>query len=128
MPIEMTRTGDMLMYSVTGWVEKTDVEHAMQLLNEAKQQDGDVHVLVDVCNFEGMSLGAWLNDLRHAPRNLAQIHRFGRIAIVSDVSWVRMASKIESELLPFISLKVYKPDEREHALAWVKGEISSPRP
>src|SRR3546814_9770618 len=43
-------------------------------------------------------------------------------------SWVRIASRIESALLPYVSYEVYPVAQRDRALAWVKGEVDTPHP
>src|SRR3546814_8073513 len=48
-----------------------------------------------------------------------KLNRFGRVAIVADQAWIRLASRLESAILPFISYRVFEPDQRAEALAWV---------
>jgi hypothetical protein len=42
--------------------------------------------------------------------------------VVADQAWVRLGTRIESVLLPFISYRVFEPDQRNEALAWVRGD------
>jgi hypothetical protein len=55
---------------------------------------------------------------------LGQLDRFGRVAIVSDLRWVRWAAKLESALLPRISYETFEAAERARALAWVEGKLN----
>src|SRR3546814_7905782 len=79
----------------------------------------------DVCSSD---FYAPFYDLRHVLHYLARLKQFGRIAIVTDQSWVRIASSIESALLPYVSYEVYPVAQRDRALAWVKGECDTPHP
>ena len=45
----------------------------------------------------------------------------GRVAVVADQTWIRASTRLESALLPNISYRVYMPEERAEALAWVTG-------
>src|SRR3546814_17585908 len=63
-----------------------------------------------------------------AAHYLVRLKQFGRIAIVTDQSWVRIASRIESALLPYVSYEVYPVAQRDHALAWVKGAVDTRQP
>jgi hypothetical protein len=119
---------DVIMFSFSGRLEKADVEEAIRRLDAAFERGGKVHVFVEVRDFKGMALDAWLSDLGHGLHYLTRLKQFGRFAIVSDQRWMRTASRIESALLPYITYEVYTPDQREHALAWVKGAIDTPRP
>ena len=49
---------------------------------------------------------------------------FGRVAVVADQAWVRAGTLLESALLPSIRYRVYMPNEREEALAWVEGKAT----
>lgn len=125
---ELSDADDIVAISVSGRLEKADVEHIMQRLDRAFERHGKVHVFAEILAFEGMAMDAWLSDIRHGLSYLGRLGQFGRVAIVSDQSWIRLASRIESAVLPFISYEVFTPEQRDHALAWVKGEVDSPSP
>lgn len=119
---------EILIFSFSGRLEKSDVEEAIRRFDAALERGGTVHAFVEITDFQGMSWDALRSDLGHALHYLLRLKQFGRFAIVSDQSWIRLASRLESALLPYIAYEVYTPDQRDHALAWVKGEIASPRP
>lgn len=125
---DQTEQDDVVILSMSGRLEKGDVDQAMRRLDAAFKKGGKVHLFVEVQGFSGMPADAWWSDLGQGFHYLTRLKQFGRIAIVSDQSWIRIASRIESALLPFVTYEVYTPDQREHALAWVKGEVSAPRP
>lgn len=125
---DLSGTDDIIITSISGHLDKDDVRRIMERLDAAFARGGKVHVFAEVTNFKGMSADAWISDISHAAHYLTRLGQFGRIAIVSDQSWIRTASRIESALLPLVSYEVYTPDQRDHALAWVKGETDTPRP
>ncbi len=125
---DLSGTDDVIIASVSGHLDKEDVERIMHRLDVAFARGGKVHVFAEVTEFKGMSADAWISDIGHAAHYLTRLGQFGRVAIVSDQSWIRTASRIESALLPLVSYEVYTPDLRDHALAWVKGEADLPRP
>ena len=124
---DSTEADDIIVLSISGRLETSDVEQAMGRLDKALDLGGQVHIFVEVLDFHGMPFDAWLNDIGHGLQYLTRLKQFGRVAIVSDQKWLRAASRIESALLPFVRYEVYTPDQRDQALAWVKGEASSPR-
>ncbi|MCF8706292.1 SpoIIAA family protein [Rhizorhapis sp. SPR117] len=119
---------DIIALSVGGRIEKDEMELAFRLLDEAFARDGKVHIFVEVLGLESIAPDALLFDLRHVFHYLVRLKQFGRIAIVTDQSWVRIASRIESALLPYVSYEVYPVAQRDRALAWVKGEVDTPHP
>ena len=125
---DQTETDDIVILTISGRIEKADMDRIMRRLDAALARNSKVHIFAEVLGFEGMPADAWWSDIGHAVHYLGRLKQFGRIAIVSDQSWIRAASRIESALLPFVAYKVYTPDQRDHALAWVKGETGAARP
>ena len=125
---EVSDADNVITVSISGRLDKVDIEQIVKQLDAAFARGGKVHVFAEVLDFEGMSADAWISDITHGLRYFTRLSQFGRIAIVSDQSWIRAASRIESALLPFVSYEVFTPDKRDHALAWVKGEIDTPHP
>src|SRR3546814_20102343 len=60
-----------------------------------------------------------LADTARAMPRFVKLNRFLRVAIVADQAWIRLASRLECAILPFISYRVFEPDQRADALAWV---------
>ena len=117
---------NIITLAFEGRLERGDVEEAMRLFDAALARGGPVHALIEVRDFKGMTGEAWASDLGHAWVYLARLKQFGRVAIVSEHSWIRNLSRIESALLPHLTYEVYTPDKRDQALAWVRGEVSEP--
>lgn len=125
---DQTERDDIVILSISGRLEKGDVDQAMRRLDTAFEKGGKVHLFVEVLGLAGMPKEAWWSDISQGIHFLTRLKHFGRIAIVSDQSWIRAASRIESALLPFVTYEVYTPEQRDHALAWVKGEVATARP
>ena len=126
MLIELAGSERIIALSFEGRLEQSDVARSMDLLDAAFAQGGLVHLFIEVPDFKGLSGDAWLSDLSHGLHYLTRLKQFGRVAIVSDQSWVRTISRIESALLPFLTYEVYTSGQRDHALAWVRGEVGDP--
>ncbi|MFD1960519.1 STAS/SEC14 domain-containing protein [Novosphingobium panipatense] len=99
---QLNGENDIIALSVGGRIEKDEMELAFRLLDEAFARDGKVHIFVEVLDLQSIAPDALLFDLRHVLHYLARLRQFGRIAIVTDQSWVRIASRIESALLPYV--------------------------
>lgn len=125
---ELAEGENVVALSFCGRLEKADVERAMRRLDAAFDQGGLVHLFIELRDFEGMAIDAWFSDIVHGLRYLSRLKQFGRVAIVSEQSYIRTASRIESALLPFITYEVYRQDQRDHALAWVRGEVAEAHP
>jgi hypothetical protein len=51
-----------------------------------------------------------------------KLDRFGRVAVVADQAWVRVLTRFESAVLPYVSYRVYEPGERKQALDFAFGK------
>ncbi|MGD9636464.1 MAG: STAS/SEC14 domain-containing protein, partial [Pirellulales bacterium] len=93
-------------------------------LERSLDEKEQTHLYVEVENFLGIEPAALPDYLPRAAAMLGKLRRFGRVAIVSDLRWIRWATKIESALLPHISYETFTSDERHRALAWVEGKLN----
>ena len=125
---ELADGENIIALSFEGRLEKDDIERAMNRLDAAFEQGGPVHLFIEVRDFQGMSADALRSDLSHGLQYLTRLKQFGRVAIVSEQSWIRTASRIESAVLPFVTYEVYTPDQRDRALDWVRGNVADPHP
>ena len=66
-------------------------------------------------DFEGISPGAMIDDFKVGVEHLT---RWERIALVSDVAWIRNAARIFGFLFP-ARLKVFHLDEADDARQWI---------
>lgn len=116
----------VLAMKVAGRVGKEEMERAGEAIEISLGENEKTHIFAEVGRLEGLdgeAVAAWP---KHALPILRKLDRFGRIAVVSDTGWIRLATRIESALLPYVRYEIYKTDERDRALAWVKGETEFP--
>lgn len=114
-------TGEVLALEVSGKITGEDLDAAMDALDRAFGAHDKVHVFVETRGIGGLELTSLPGYLTRALPLFGKLHKFGRVAVVADQAWVRAGTRLESALLPNISYRVYLPDEREEALAWVRG-------
>lgn len=112
----------------SGRLSKDDIDAALRRLDAMLDSGQDVHLFIEVEDFQGLSGDAWKSDLGHSLHYLKRLKQFGRVAVVSEQGWLRMMTRIESAVLLFIHYEVFTPDQREMALAWAKGEGELNRP
>ncbi|MDH7452777.1 STAS/SEC14 domain-containing protein [Luteimonas composti] len=111
---------DVIALVVRDEVASTDLEAIMDRLEARLQRHGQVHVYVETRAIDGIALAGLGAHVARAMPLLGQLKKFGRVAVVADQAWVRVGSRLESALLPFVSYRVFEPAQREDALAWVQ--------
>jgi hypothetical protein len=102
-----------------GTVTRDDYQQVIEpVLEEARGRGRRIRLLYHVGpEFEGFTPGAAWEDARVGWHYL---RLFERCAIVSDIGWIREASRLVGALLP-CPVKAFRNDEWQEALAWVSA-------
>ena len=117
---------DVIAVRIEGKLSRDELMGIVDRLERAFAANEKTHIFVEIADYHGFDWSALGEYLPHAFRMLGQREKFGRIAIVSDLGWIRWASRVESALIPGLSYETYMMDEREQALAWVEGRSPYP--
>lgn len=120
--IDLMDTADDVIAVKVAHKTGADIDGIMTRLDEAMRRHDKVHVFVETSAIEGIEISALPGYMARAMPLFGKLSRFGRVAVVADQAWIRMATRIESAVLPFISYRVFEPQQREEALAWVAGQ------
>lgn len=113
---------DVLALTVGGRITDADLATMMERLDKAMASHDKVHVFVETREFDGIEISGLPSHLAASLPLFGKLERFGRVAVVADQAWVRAASRLESAVLPGITYRVFKPEHRDEALAWVQTE------
>ena len=112
---------DVIALRVSDTITGSNLEAIMDRLDAVMGAHDKVHVFVETHAIDGIQLDGLLSYMKRAMPLFGKLDRFGRVAVVADQAWVRIGTRLESALLPFISYKTFMPDQRDAALAWVEG-------
>lgn len=120
--LEMIDSADnAIAVRIAGKITGADLDTVMTRLEAAMTAHPKVHVFVETSDIDALEIAALPGYMSRAAPLLGKLGRFGRVAVVADQAWIRIATRIESAVLPFISYRVFEPGGRDEALAWVKG-------
>ena len=112
---------DVLALRISHKITGADLDAMMDRLDAAMAAHDKVHVFVETHRIDGLELTSLPGYMARALPLFGKLDRFGRVAVVADQGWIRAGTRLESALLPNIKYRVYEPDERAEALAWVTG-------
>lgn len=112
---------DVIALCVAGRVSGSDLATIMDRLDALFARHEKVHVFVETQHIDSIELAGLPEYLSRALPLLGKLSHFGRVAVVADQAWIRLGTRIESAILPFISYRVFKPEERDAAFAWANG-------
>lgn len=118
---ELDSVDDVLAVRVSHKITGADLDAIMDRLDALMASHSKVHVFAETHQIDGIELTSLPRYMSRALPLFGKLDRFGRVAVVADQGWVRAGSRLESAMLPNIKYRVYEPDERAEALAWVTG-------
>ena len=76
-------------------------------------------MLYTIHDFEMPTMGALSVELQYLPKLFGLLGKFGRCAVVSDVSWIRTIGEIEGALIPGLEIKAFTNSSKNAAEAWL---------
>jgi hypothetical protein len=117
---------DVLALKVSHKISGSDLDAIMDQLEPMLDTRDKVHVFVETEAIDGLELSGLPSYVARALPLFGKLARFGRVAVVADQAWVRIGTRIESAILPFINYRTFEPGQRDAALAWVEGKAPPP--
>ncbi len=112
---------------VSGRVEKEDIERGITAVDEALARQDRIALYAEVA-MSGMTPGAFALDLGYGLRHLGELHRFARMAVMTNQEWVRRIIQVQGRILPQIEIRTFAESERDEALVWVAQPIPAVEP
>lgn len=112
---------DVIAVRVADRISGDELTTIMDRLDGAMARHDKVHIFVETRSIDGIEIAGLGAYMARAMPLIGKLDRFGRVAVVADQAWIRAVTRIESAVLPHISYRVFEPEEREAALAWVTG-------
>lgn len=114
----------VLAFACKGHVTKGDYETVLiPAVEKALQQPGKVRLYYEV-DFTGIDAGAMWDDLKVGMEHPL---RWERIAIVTDVDWIRYTLRAFSFLMPGVA-KIFRRDEKTKAQQWILDGVETVKP
>lgn len=111
---------DVIALRVRGRLGRADLDPVIDLTETSLAERPKTHMFIEVERFGGFDLSDLPHYLGRSLGLLKRLDRFGRIAVVSDETWVLWATRFESAILPHVSYRTFRRDKAAEARAWVE--------
>jgi hypothetical protein len=111
-------SGPVVGYRVVGKVTAEDYQQLNPEVQALVDQYDDVYLLLDLQEFAGEEVKAWLHDLKFGHRFHDKIEK---MAIVGDKRWQKWLTALVD---PFYAkdAKFFQPEETDEAWAWLRED------
>lgn len=103
-------------FNISGKIDKNDIKLVIDAVNRKFEFENKLAIYVELENFAGVSLKAFIEDLKFGIPNM---HRFTKKAVISDTSWHEALAEMSNKIIPGIELRHFKKEEKDAALLWV---------
>ncbi len=117
MPIQLQHHEDQnyLELQMTGKLVKEDYHEFVPVIETVIQQHGPLHILLELHDFHGWSMGALWEDLKFDLKHFKDIER---LAIVGENRWQEGMAKF---CKPFTSatIQYFETSEADEAKSWI---------
>ena len=103
---------------INGWIEAEDIQRVILSIEKKLRQGKRLRIYVEVHNWSGMSLEAFIQDLKFSFQHYPD---FEKEAIVSDCQWLKSLAAISNTLFSSVEVKHFTLDEKDRALKWISS-------
>ena len=111
----------------TGGFTAEDVTNMYRAVDEALKDNERISFFAEFDKSVELTFEGLLKDAVEGISRLGQLNRFYRAAVVTNRNWTATIARLESLILPYVDVRVFKFDEKEKALAWA-SETPAPLP
>lgn len=115
----ITAPSHVAAFRVAGTLRGEDYDRVIPAIEEKLKDHDEIGVFVDLEDFEDMTGEALKRDVKYGIDKLGELHRFSRAAVATDKQWIKAVTEAADTLFPQIEARVFTPDQKEEALAWV---------
>src|SRR5690606_8125447 len=92
----------------------------VQFLPELKMRPR-LNIYAEIVNLSEVEAKALWEEVKFDVQNFRELqNKIEKVALVTDMSWIRTMAEASSAVIPGIRLKAFKFDEAEAARTWVK--------
>lgn len=110
------RPDNIIGLDINGSIDAEDIDRVAELIEKRLKQGSKLKIYAEINNWSGMSLAAFIKDLRFS---LQHLNNFEKEAIVSDRRWLEALAALGNTLFSSIEVKHFTFDEKDKALEWI---------
>ncbi|MDF1552285.1 MAG: STAS/SEC14 domain-containing protein [Deferrisomatales bacterium] len=119
---KVTQNGEnRLDIELSGKLDADGMTVALDALASKSENIQHGRMLYEVIDFQLPSLAAMGVEFSRLPSLLGLMKKFDRVAVLTDRTWLQMASELEGALIPGLEIKAFGRDQRAEAEAWLSG-------
>ncbi|SMX37904.1 STAS/SEC14 domain-containing protein [Octadecabacter ascidiaceicola] len=112
---------DRLDILVGGPLDAEMMKLGLEDLFEKSEGISNGQMLIKVADFAMPTFGAIMIEMARLPSLFKTMHRFQKLAVLTDAKWMQTAAEIEGALMPGLEVKAFDTKDEPAAEAWLTG-------
>ena len=113
----ITSPKNVVAYRVSGKIEEDDIQKVVDKIESSLEEYPKISFYTEVGEVEGMTFAAFFKNLGEGLKQLKNIDRFERVAVVTEQSWAEKMARLEGGLSS-VNIEVFSNDRKDEALTW----------
>ncbi|WP_052383881.1 STAS/SEC14 domain-containing protein [Litchfieldella xinjiangensis] len=109
----------VVAFRASGRVDVNDLQQGIDAIEAVKKLHSRISVYAEIDDMRWMTATALLRDFGYGLSQLGDLNHYYRVAVVSDRSWVRPVTELESRLLSSPEVRAFATQDKAAAKAWV---------
>ena len=110
----------VLGYHVDGKLQREDIDRAYAELDRTLASAEKIRVYAEVDSLSGTPGALW-EDLRQGFQHWNVIPRIEKVAVVTDLGWVRNVTELEDKLFRGMDMRVFPLARAAEARSWIQA-------
>lgn len=110
---------NVLGYHVDGRLDAADIERVFGEIDRTLATQDKIRVYGEVHSLAGMTMDALWRDLRLSVNHLGALSRVEKVALVTDIGWLKSAAGLENRMFGNMEIRVFSLAEQLEARTWI---------
>jgi hypothetical protein len=103
-------------------LERADIDRAFAEVDARLANGGKIRVYTEVVSLMGINLNSVWDDFRQSVQSWNVIPRIEKVALVTDIEWLRRAAHWEDRMFRGLQIQAFMLADREEAQIWLQGD------
>ncbi|AGH94576.1 STAS/SEC14 domain-containing protein [Pseudobdellovibrio exovorus] len=116
---------DVVALRVTQTLDADDYQEIIEEIEFRLVTHQKVSIYADLLDLNHVTAQAVAKRIAYSIAKIGEWHRFPRVALLTEKSWMSAMSKISSALIPRVQIKTFDRASKDEALRWAYG-VTSP--
>lgn len=109
-------------FRIKGKIDDVSFKRSTYKVLKAFERDSHFNIYMEVESFEGVTFETIWDSIKLGLNHFGEyLKQVDKIAVVTDIGWLKGITKVENRLISSIEEKVFNPGEREMAKVWVSA-------